>query len=158
MKSLTAIFYLPAPIFAWMDRAMSAALPAWSRIAVWGALAGMLSMTIYWMLSPREEIVRVRTELRAVQTAMLAYDGDFAGLISGVRHMIHLAFLQAALSVGPALAAVAPGACVITFLQSFYVLSAPAFAMPSVLHAVLTIFFSYAGLTALCLRKLLGVQ
>ena len=138
---------------------MSVLLPPSPRLALWGMMAGSLSIYIYWRLSPRDKIDLIRSEMRAAQKAMLTYEGDFAGLLRAARRSIGLSLRRFALTVGPAAGASLPGLCLIPFLDSSYsyqlVQSGTLAATPG---GWATIFFACAAVAALSLRKLLGVK
>ena len=46
------IFDLPAPLFAWADQAMSGFAPPTVRLILWGLVAAVFSMGLYWLFSP----------------------------------------------------------------------------------------------------------
>ena len=61
-----------------VDGWLASLLPLAVRLAIWGALAGSLSMIIYAKLSPQASIAKMKTKTRSLQRAMLNMDLVFA--------------------------------------------------------------------------------
>jgi hypothetical protein len=106
-----------------VDGLLRALLPGWASLLVWGALAGFISTALYRLLSPRERIRDATVRACELRAAMLAYSGDFEGLLSLIKCSLVAALYQLRLVLGPAVAASLPGLIVIAYVSGAYVVS-----------------------------------
>lgn len=118
--SAMGLLDIPAPLFAWLDRSLEGVLPTTARLVLWGVVAAVLSMALYWRLSPQRGIAAVRTKAAAARRALDAYDGDFADAWPLLRAALGLALKQVGLVIGPALLASLPALCLIVWLSNAY--------------------------------------
>lgn len=104
----------PAPLFQFIDGLMGF-LPPFLRLTLWSAVAGMLSMWLYGLVSPQKRISRVKVELRAAQGALATSDESFGELLGEVRKTLGLSLRHLALVFGPALVSAVPLLCIIAW-------------------------------------------
>lgn len=127
---------LPAPLFALLDAGLSGIAPPAVRLAVWGLLAAILSMGLYWLLSPQGRIAEAKVQAAAARRALDAYDGEFAGAWPLIRAMLRLAVRQLALVTGPAVAASLPVLALLVWLSTAYGHAFPAAPSAVSVHTV----------------------
>jgi hypothetical protein len=120
------IFDLPAPAFSAADRLMASMMPRWSIPLVWGVVAASIASWLYYKLSPQARIDQLKHEAEEARAAMLAYDGDFDGLLPLARRTLALSGQRLFLSIGPALAASLPALFLFTYLDNAYGYREPA--------------------------------
>ena len=101
-------FDFPAPLFDFVDGLLAMALPPVLRLAIWGALAGWLSMIVYRSFSDQEKIGALKALQKEQQKNMAEFDGEFSELLPLIRHTLTLGFRQLGLALGPALLATVP--------------------------------------------------
>jgi len=102
------LFDLPAPIFGAIDHILAMALPPVLRLAVWGVVAGWLTMVVYRFFSDQEKIGELKAQQKSQQKGIAEFDGEFAELMPLIRHTLALGFRQLGLALGPALLATIP--------------------------------------------------
>ena len=101
------LFDLPAPLFGAIDQFLSF-LPSALRLALWGVLAGWLTMVVYRRLSNQHRIGELKAEQKQQQKLINDFDGEFNELLPLIRSTLGLGFKQLGLSLGPALLATIP--------------------------------------------------
>jgi hypothetical protein len=83
---------LPAPLLDWLDAALSNVITAPGlRLALWGAVGAVLSMALYWALSPQERIARIKAEALAARQRLDSYEGalgDAWPMIGGMLKLV----------------------------------------------------------------------
>ena len=89
----------------------------WPILVGWGMAAATFSTVIYRRLAPQGRIDTVRTESNQARSEMLAYDGDFDGLMLLVRRSLRLSMTQLGLSFGPAIGASLPAMLIFFYLD-----------------------------------------
>src|SRR5690242_14675539 len=114
------LFDFPAPVFAVADRLIGSAMPRWTIPVFWGVVAASIASWVYYKLSPQERIDRLKHEAEQARAAMLAYDGDFDGVLPLASRTLKLAGERLALSIGPAIAASLPALFLIGYLDNAY--------------------------------------
>jgi hypothetical protein len=102
------LFDLPAPLFDAIDHLLAMALPPVLRLAIWGIVAGWLTMVVYRFFSDQEKIGTLKTLQKDQQKAIAEFDGEFAQLIPLIRQTLALGFKQLGFTLGPALLATVP--------------------------------------------------
>ncbi|MDX2417069.1 MAG: hypothetical protein QNK19_06380 [Xanthomonadales bacterium] len=101
-------FDFPAPLFDFIDGLLAITLPPVLRLAIWGALAGWLTMIVYQFFSDQERIGALKALQKEQQKNMAEFDGEFSELLPLIRHTLTLGFRQLGLALGPALLATVP--------------------------------------------------
>jgi hypothetical protein len=119
------LFDLPAPALTWLDVRLAAVLPALGRLVLWSIVAAVLSMALYWWLSPQKRIVEAKRRLAASKGALDHFNGDFKDAWPLMRTMLSQALRQVGLVTGPALVAMVPVLCLIAWLSTTYGYSFP---------------------------------
>ena len=102
------LFDLPGPLFGLIDGALDSVLPDVLRLALWGVLAGWLTMLVYRRLSNQEKIQALKSEQKTQQKEIAEFDGEMSELFPLIRHTLGLGMRQLGLSLGPALLATIP--------------------------------------------------
>ncbi len=120
------IFDLPAPLFTWADQVMSSFASPTLRLILWGLVAAVLSMGLYWLLSPQEKLTDVRTRALAARKNLNAFDGEFADAWPLMRSMLGLSLRQLAMTTLPAVLASLPVLALIVWLGTAYGYRLPA--------------------------------
>jgi hypothetical protein len=119
------LFDVPGPVLGWLDGLLEAVAPPVLRLVVWGAVAGILSMWLYRVLSPQARIAHGKAELLAARRSLNAYDGALEGAWPLLRHMLRVAVRQVGRVGGPALLASLPLVCLLAWLSTAYGYSFP---------------------------------
>jgi hypothetical protein len=119
------LFDLPAPALTWLDTWFAAALPATWRLGVWGVVAAVLTMGLYWWLSPQKRLRETKRRLVESKVALEYFDGDLKDAFPLMRTMLSQALRQVGLVTGPVLVAMAPVLCLIAWLSMTYGYSFP---------------------------------
>jgi len=114
------IFDLPAPLLGWVDAGLGLIAPPTLRLIVWGLIAGVGSMALYWLLSPQEQIAGAKRAAARARQALDAHDGEFADAWPLIRDLLGNALRQLRLVLWPAVVASAPAICLLAWLSSTY--------------------------------------
>ena len=101
-------FDFPAPLFGFVDGLLAMALPPVLRLAIWGTIAGWLTMVVYRFFSDQDKIGTLKALQKEQQKNMAEFDGEFSELLPLIRHTLTLGFRQLGLALGPALLATVP--------------------------------------------------
>lgn len=99
---------LPAPVLDAVDAGLGAVLPAWPRLVIWAAIAGIGSMWLYGRFSNQERLAALKPQIKAAQDELARYDGPFDGLWPLIRRTLGLSARQMGLTLSPALIASLP--------------------------------------------------
>jgi hypothetical protein len=99
---------LPGPLFGLIDQVLAGFVPDLLRLALWGVLAGWLTMLVYRRLSNQEKIQSLKAEQKIQQKAISEFDGELGELLPLIRHTLGLGMRQLSLSLGPALLSAIP--------------------------------------------------
>jgi hypothetical protein len=119
------IFDLPAPLLSWLDANLGAIAPPTLRLALWGVIGGVVSMALYWLLSPQRAIADAKESAVLARRELDAYDGEFADAWPLISTMLRAALRQLRLVLWPALLASAPAICLLAWASSNYGYSFP---------------------------------
>lgn len=114
------VFDLPAPLFTWVDQAMSGFAPPTLRLIVWGLVAAVLSMGLYWLFSPQDRLTDVKIRALKARQDLNAHDGAFEEAWPLMRSMLGLSFRQLGMTTMPALLASIPVLALIVWLGTAY--------------------------------------
>lgn len=104
----------------WMDLQLAGLASASARLVIWSALAGLLSMSLYGLLSPQRRLADVRSSLARTQQTLDRFDGEFRDALPLLQRLLGLAFRQLGLVLGPALLALAPMVLLAGWLANHY--------------------------------------
>lgn len=114
------LFDWPAPALAAADRWLATRLPASLRILLWSALAAVLSMLVYRLISPQQRLNELRAESIALRAKLAGFDGEFAEMAPLLRRNLALSFRQLGLTFAPAVLAGLPVIFVLAFLSNTF--------------------------------------
>ena len=114
------VFDVPAPLFAWVDQVMSGVAPPTLRLIVWGLVAAVLSMGLYWMFSPQHRLTDVKIRAAKAREDLNAFDGEFGEAWPLMQSMLSLSFRQLTMTTMPALLASIPVLMLIVWLSTAY--------------------------------------
>lgn len=117
---MVGIFDLPAPLFAWVDQLMAGIVSPTLRLVFWGLLAAVLSMGLYWLLSPQGKLSEVKAGAIRARRDLNAFDGDFVEAWPLMRTMLALSLRQLGMTTWPALIASIPVLALIVWLGTAY--------------------------------------
>lgn len=129
------VFDAPAPIFAWIDFQTAAVIPPLGRLVLWGIVAALVSMGLYWALSAQERIAKTKAKLALSRQRLEAYDGDFADAGPLIGNLLRTALRQVGLVAWPAILSSLPLLALICWLSTAYGYAYPA---PGVIPAIQT--------------------
>ena len=96
------------PILNMVDRWLAILLPFAVRLSMWGALAGILSITIYAKLSPQASIAKMKSKIRSLQREMLSIELEFADFLRLSRENLKTSLRLFIIVLGPALVSAVP--------------------------------------------------
>ena len=102
------LFDFPAPLFCSIDGVLAMVMPPVLRLAIWGVLAGWLTMIVYRRFSNQEKIGALKALQKEQQKNIAEFDGEFLELLPPIRHTLALGFRQLGFAFGPALLATVP--------------------------------------------------
>lgn len=114
------LFDLPAPLLAWIDQTILAALPPVARLVAWGLIGSVLSMALYKAISPQARIARLRDAALEARRRMTAYDGEFSGIGAVAFASLALSFRHVGVVLLPAVIASLPVLCLLVWLSNSY--------------------------------------
>jgi hypothetical protein len=121
----------PGPLLDWLDAALGHVVTAPGlRLVVWGVAGAVLSMWLYWALSPQVRIARIKSEALAARRRLDAHDGAFADAWPLIGRMLRLSLRQLAVVTWPAVLASLPVLFLIVWLSTAYGYSFPAADQP----------------------------
>ncbi len=114
------VFDIPAPLFTWIDQVMSIVASPTLRLIVWGLVAAVLSMGLYWMLSPQHRLTDVKIRAVKARQDLNDFDGAFGDAWPLMQSMLSLSFRQLTMTTMPALLASIPVLALIVWLSTAY--------------------------------------
>ncbi|MCA9265046.1 MAG: hypothetical protein KDA60_14400 [Planctomycetales bacterium] len=135
--------------------------PPLAGVFAFGVLVGMVSMLIYWWLSPQEKIADVQQQAAVARKALQAYDGDDIRMVGALsKRAFGLSFLQIGLVLGPTLAAIVPMLAAAYWAdQHYHLAERELFARgPSWCRSWHTAFWTPLCLAAITLKLRFGIK
>jgi hypothetical protein len=114
------LFDLPAPLFEWLDDRLTAIVPPAVAVAIWAAVAAVLSLELYRLVSPQEKIDRLKTGARAAQRELSTYDGEFEGAAPLIRRVLALSLKRVAIVLPATLLGALPVVVLLVWLSNSY--------------------------------------
>ncbi len=114
------VFDLPAPLLSWLDAWLGQVAPPTLRLIFWGLLAAILSMALYWLISPQQQLATIKHRALEARQALNAHDGEFAEAWPLMRRMLGLSMRQLGMTTWPALVASLPVLALICWLGTTY--------------------------------------
>lgn len=119
------LFDLPSPILSLADAQLAVMLPPAARITIWGVLGTTLSMGIYWLLSPQEQLARMAQSESRLKLALRNDDLEMADGLASSAALLRLALKRIGLTLLPVLVAALPVICLAVWLQTHYAYDLP---------------------------------
>jgi hypothetical protein len=114
------LFDFPVPAFNWLDARFAMALPAVARLLLWSVIGGVLTMGLYWLLSPQHRLGESKRRLAEAKASLDNFDGEFKDALLLMRTMFGYALQQIGLVIVPAIIAMTPVLCLIAWLSTAY--------------------------------------
>lgn len=115
---------LPASLWSWADAQM-ALLPAIARIVAWGVLGAILSLGLYWFLSPQRRIARIADDEQRLKETLRDDSIEMADGLAAAKGLLRLAFARLGLVTVPVLLAAIPLLSLMTWMEAHYAYSLP---------------------------------
>ncbi len=117
---------LPAPLLAWADLQLARVAPETARLLLWATASAILSMLLYWALSPQRRLALLAEEERALRDRLSDPSAEMSAGIGSAGRLMRLALLRLGLVLLPACAATLPVISVMVWLQAHYAYELPA--------------------------------
>lgn len=111
---------LPAPLFGWLDGLMASFLPAVARLVVWALLGAVVSMWLYYMLTPQKRIGEAKLAAAAARQRLNAFDGAFADAGPLIRTQFTTSFRHIGLVLPGTILASLPVLCLLIWMDTAY--------------------------------------
>lgn len=119
------LFDLPVSALSWADTALAVLLPDAARIGIWGALGAVLSMGLYWLVSPQRHLMRIAAEERGLKEKLRDERASLVEGLASARRLMYLAVMRLWLLVPPVIAAAVPVLCLMPWLETQYAYELP---------------------------------
>jgi len=114
------LFDLLNPFFAGADAWLAGVFPPVVRLVVWGVFGALVSMGLYWLLSPQKMIVDLKQRIKQSQRALDAHQGELREAFPLMRYSLALALKQVVVILVPAVVASLPLLFLLGWLYSAY--------------------------------------
>lgn len=114
------LFDLPAPLLGWLDGRLTAVVPPSVSVAIWAAVAAVLSLELYRLVSPQTKIERLKLDAREAQRELGTYDGEFGGAAPLIRRTLALSLTRVAIVLPATLVAALPIVVLLVWLSNSY--------------------------------------
>ena len=114
------LFDLPAPLFQWLDDRLTVIVPPAVSVALWAAIAAVLSLELYRVVSPQAKIDKLRLDARAAQRKLSTYDGEFEGAAPLIRQALSLSLKRVAIVLPATVIAALPVVVLLVWLSNSY--------------------------------------
>lgn len=119
------VFDLASPFLSRADGWMGALPPA-ARLVVWSVVGAVVSMGLYWLLSPQRKIEDLKLRLKQAQAALDSHEGELKEAFPLMRSTLSLALRQVFVILVPAVVASLPLLFLLAFVYSAYAYRFPA--------------------------------
>lgn len=107
-------------LLARLDGVLPALLSPTLRLAIWGGALAVVSMGLYWLVSPQSRIGRIAATQRALQRDLWDRDASLAEGMSMSARMLRLALLRLLLVLVPVVVAAVPVVLTYDWLDATY--------------------------------------
>ncbi|MEQ8815211.1 MAG: hypothetical protein RLO51_20580 [Thalassobaculum sp.] len=111
---------LPAPLFGAVEEVLAGHVPPLWRLGLWAALAALVSIELYRMLSPQRRIAAAAADLRRAQGALASFDGEFRDALPLMRRTMAAAGRRLAMVFPASIAAALPILALLVWLDGAY--------------------------------------
>lgn len=95
-------------------------MPPLLRIAVWATLTAVFSMFLYKIISPQKKLAGIKEQQKAARAQLMAYDGEFEGLLGLIMKDLGLAMKIIGVALGPVLLSIVPVLAIMFCLYVIY--------------------------------------
>lgn len=116
---------LPAFLWSWADAQMAAIMPATARIVAWGTIGAIVSLGLYWLLSPQRRMAHIADEERRIKGRLQGDNLDMADGLAAAKELLRLALTRLGLVVLPVLLAAVPLLSLMSWLDTHYAYELP---------------------------------
>lgn len=111
---------LPASFLSWADGGLALMLPATARVLVWGVIAGIVSLGLYWLLSPQKRIAGIVAEEQVYKARLRDETVDVEDGRAAAGALLGLALKRMGLVIPPVAIAALPVVGLMAWLQAHY--------------------------------------
>jgi len=111
---------LPAPLFGWFDDLLAIALPPTARLVVWAVLGAVVSMWLYYILTPQKRIGEAKQAALDARRRLNAFDGEFADAGPLIRAQFTTSFQHIGLLLPGTILASLPVLCLLIWMDTAY--------------------------------------
>lgn len=111
---------LPAPLFGWIDSLMATILPPTARLVVWALIGAVVSMWLYYVLTPQARIGEAKQAAAEARQRLNAFDGEFADAGPLIRAQFTTAFKHIGLLLPGTILASLPVLCLLIWMETAY--------------------------------------
>lgn len=111
---------LPAPLFGWIDSLMATVLPPAARLVVWALIGAVVSMWLYYVLTPQVRIGEAKKAAADARQRLNAFDGDFADAGPLIRAQFTTSFKHIGLVLPGTILASLPVLCMLIWMDTAY--------------------------------------
>lgn len=111
---------LPAPLFGGFDSLMAAILPPTARLVVWALLGAIVSMWLYYVLTPQARIGKAKKAAVEARQRLNAFDGEFADAWPLIRAQFTTSFKHIGLLLPGTILASLPVLCLLIWMETAY--------------------------------------
>ena len=114
------LFDVLSPFLNAIDIELGFFLPPIARWIFLGALAGGISMVLYWVFSSQSKISKLNAQIVEVRKKINTYQGEFVGIQPLLWQSIGLSLKRVGLSIGPVVLASFPLLFLLVWLSNTY--------------------------------------
>lgn len=111
---------LASPVLSWIDGLLASFLPNTLRIALWGMLAGFLSMLVYKWTSNQKRLADLKQQGLAIQARLKDFEGDMDELWPILRRNLSVAWRRLGLGLLPAVIASVPVIFILAWMSNAF--------------------------------------
>jgi uncharacterized membrane protein (DUF106 family) len=116
---------LPAPVFSWADGLLGNIVSPLPRILLWGALGAVVSMLLYWLLSPQHRMEKIAAKERELKVRLKDDSIEMGEGLAASKDLLKLALSRMGIVLVPVLLATLPLISLMTWLDSHYAYRMP---------------------------------
>ncbi|MPZ56005.1 MAG: hypothetical protein GEU91_05775 [Rhizobiales bacterium] len=116
---------LPSWVFSWTDATLAGLLPAGARIVLWGSVGAVVSLGLYWLVSPQQRMARIAAAERGLKRTMWDENAAIDEGFAAARELVRLALARLGLVLVPVLIAALPVLSLAAWLHTQYGFALP---------------------------------
>ncbi|SDL18893.1 hypothetical protein SAMN05661010_01004 [Modicisalibacter muralis] len=111
---------LPAPLFDGIDAAFATVLPPTARLVVWALIGAVVSMLLYYFLTPQKRIGIAKQKAADARRRLNDFDGEFSEAGSLIGDQFKTSFRHIGLVLPGTILASLPVLCLLIWLEATY--------------------------------------